>query len=95
MLQTELGFELKSGTREFVSQECVFPFINGQYVSAADETAFEVLDPGSGGRLTSVAACGKAEIEAAVSAGENAFKTSGWAKMPVNERAVLLGILTP
>jgi len=90
MTVTKLEFELSDRVREFVAQDCVLPFIDGRYVKAVTEGSFETVDPGSGVRLATVAACGEQEIEAAVTAGEKAFRSSGWAEMPVNERAVLL-----
>jgi len=90
MLQKETGFDLPAKIEDFVSQKCLTSCINGQYTSVTSDKTFDVIDPGSGNRLAVVADCGEDEIEAAVTAGEKAFKNSGWATMPVNERAVLL-----
>lgn len=64
--------------------------IGGRWVDAASGETFETRDPGSGEVLATVASGGAADVEAAVRAAQDAFRTSGWASMPVNDRAVIL-----
>jgi aldehyde dehydrogenase (NAD+) len=65
-------------------------FIGGKWVTAQDGKTFETRDPGEGKVLANVAAGDAPEVEAAVAAAQEAFRKSGWATMPVNDRAVIL-----
>src|ERR1019366_7189002 len=61
-----------------------------QWVAARSGKTFETRDHGEGKVLASVAAGDATEVDAAVSAAHEAFRKSGWATMPVNDRAVIL-----
>ncbi len=76
--------------RSFLSQDPVRMYIGGRWLEAHEHQVFETLDPGDGTLLASVAEGGEQEIDAAVAAAQDAFRRSGWATMPANERAVLL-----
>lgn len=65
-------------------------FVNGEWVEASGQQTFDVLDPGNGQKLATVAALQKQDVDAAVDAAVNAFEGSGWARMPVNERSAVL-----
>jgi aldehyde dehydrogenase (NAD+) len=65
-------------------------FISGRWVSARNGNTFETRDPGEGTVLANVAAGDAADVDAAVAAAHEAFRKSGWATMPVNDRAVIL-----
>lgn len=65
-------------------------FVNGEWVEASGGQTFEVVDPGTGGHIATVAALQKEDVDRAVDAAANAFEGSGWAKMPVNERSAVL-----
>ncbi|KXU85550.1 aldehyde dehydrogenase [Paraburkholderia monticola] len=64
--------------------------VGGRDVTAADGASFDTLDPGTGERLATVTAMSAADVDRAVVAANEAFARSGWATMPVNERAVWL-----
>lgn len=75
---------------EFLSQKQIKMFVAGKWTTAADSDTFQSFDPGSGAALATVAH-GKAEdIDHAVNAAKKAFKESGWASMPANERAKMM-----
>jgi aldehyde dehydrogenase (NAD+) len=82
--------ELLPAVREFLSQKPVKIHIDGQWCESADRGTFQTLDPGDGSTLAVVAEGKSADIDRAVSAARQAFKTSGWATMPTNDRAVIL-----
>jgi len=65
-------------------------FVNGQWVEAAGGQTFDVVDPGRGEKIATVASLQKEDVDRAVDAAVNAFEGSGWAKMPVNERSAAL-----
>ncbi|MEZ6129915.1 MAG: aldehyde dehydrogenase family protein [Planctomycetaceae bacterium] len=65
-------------------------FVNGEWVEASGGQTFDVIDPGNGKHLTTVASLQKGDVDSAVDAAVNAFEGSGWAKMPVNERSAVL-----
>jgi aldehyde dehydrogenase (NAD+) len=75
---------------EFLDQNPIKLFIGGQWVSAKSGSTFETIDPGDGKVLARVAAAEAADVDDAVRAAHHAFRHSGWAEMPSNERAVIL-----
>jgi len=64
--------------------------IGGQWVDAARKGRFESRDPGTGKVLAEVAAAEQEDVNRAVEAAQQAFKSSGWAVLPANDRAVVL-----
>jgi aldehyde dehydrogenase (NAD+) len=75
---------------EFLSQSPLKAFIGGEWVPAADGSTFTTRDPGTGASLAEVPAMGAKDVDRAVQAATKAFRTTGWAEMPPNERGVLL-----
>ncbi len=65
-------------------------FIGGHWTGATGGQTFEVRDPGEGTVIAHVPEGGAADIDLAVKAAHEAFRRSGWAEMPANDRAVLL-----
>ncbi|UCD30472.1 MAG: aldehyde dehydrogenase family protein [Planctomycetota bacterium] len=82
--------DLHPAVKEFMSQSPVKMYIGGQWLGSADKSTFQTLDPGGGSPLATVAQGKTDDIDKAVAAARDAFRTSGWASMPVNDRAVLL-----
>ncbi|HUU42757.1 MAG TPA: aldehyde dehydrogenase family protein, partial [Planctomycetota bacterium] len=76
--------------KKFLSGRPVKMFIGGKWVSAVDGGTFRTLDPGTGAVLATVAEGKKADVDRAVEAARKAFRKSGWADMPVVDRAVRL-----
>src|SRR5436190_7338631 len=75
---------------KFLSPQPLPMFIGGRWVEARSGKTFETLDPGQGSLLAKVARGDAADVDAAVAAAQEAFRKSGWATMPVNDRAVIL-----
>jgi aldehyde dehydrogenase (NAD+) len=75
---------------KFLSAQPLKMFIGGRWVASQSGKTFETLDPGEGTVLAKVAAGDVADVDAAVAAAQEAFRKSGWATMPVNDRAVIL-----
>lgn len=75
---------------QFLSTQPLKLFIGGRWVAAQSGKTFETRDPGEGKVLAMIAAGEAADVDAAVVAAQDAFHRSGWATMPVNDRAVIL-----
>ncbi len=82
--------KITSEVAEFLSQSPMKAFIGGNWVEATDGATFTTNDPGTGERLADVTAMSASDIDLAVEAADKAFRTTGWAEMPANERGVLL-----
>jgi len=76
--------------QQFLSVQPLKLFIGGRWIEARSRKTFETLDPGEGKVLAKVSAGEVADVAAAVAAAQEAFRKSGWATMPVNDRAVIL-----
>jgi len=81
---------LLPAVKQFLSAQPLKMFIGGRWVEAQSGKTFETLDPGEGRVLAKVSAGDVADVEAAVAAAQVAFRKSGWATMPVSDRAVIL-----
>ncbi len=75
---------------EFLSQDSIRMFIGGRWEESADGGTFQTLDPGTGAALATVAEGKAADVDRAVRAARKAFNETGWATMPVDERAARL-----
>ncbi len=64
--------------------------IDGKRVDAASGETFEVLDPATNKRLTSVPRGGAEDIDRAVAAARRAFESGPWKKITVSERGKLI-----
>lgn len=82
--------QLLPEVKSFLSQEPVRMFIGGKWVHAADGETFETFDPGDGTPLARVVKGKEADVDRAVRAARDAFHNTGWATMPVKDRAVLI-----
>lgn len=87
---TAAGQDLLPEVSEFLSQSLHKAFVNGEWTEASGGETFEVVDPGSGDKIATVASLQKHDVDSAVDAAVNAFEGSGWAKLPVNERSAAL-----
>ena len=75
---------------EFLAQTPIKLFIGGQWVSSRSGSTFETIDPGNGRPLAHIASAEAGDVEDAVASARHAFRHSGWATMPSNDRAVIL-----
>jgi len=82
--------QLDPEVSKFLSAQPLKMFIGGKWVTAQTGKTFETRDPGEGKVLANVAAGDAPDVDAAVAAAHEAFRKSGWATMPVNDRAVIL-----
>ncbi len=74
----------------FLAGRPIKMFLGGEWVTSADGSTFQTQDPGDGSVLAEVAEGKAADVDAAVQAARKAFAESNWARMPANDRAVLL-----
>lgn len=74
----------------FLSQSPLKAYIGGAWVPALDGSTFTTRDPGTGEPIAQVSAMGAKDVDRAVQAATQAFRSSGWAEMSANERGVLL-----
>ncbi len=74
----------------FLSQGPIKGFVGGQEVESSNGETFATHDPGSGQKLADVFAMQGDDVDRAVEAASQAFKESGWAQLPPNERGVHL-----
>ncbi len=84
------SIELAPEVKDFLAPKPIPMFIGGKWVEAADKGTFQSFDPGDGSVLATVAEAQEADVDAAVKAATEAFRKSGWPRMPTNDRAVLL-----
>ena len=82
--------KIRPEVTEFLNAQPMKLFIGGAWTDAAAGGTFETRDPGEGKVLARVALGEKADVDRAVAAAQEAFRTSGWAAMPANDRAVIL-----
>jgi aldehyde dehydrogenase (NAD+) len=82
--------ELLPEVGKFLDKSLQQPLVGGKAVNSSDGATFETRDPGSGEKLATVPHFTKKDVDAAVSAAQQAFDKSGWATMPPNERGVIL-----
>lgn len=83
--QNQLHTEVES----FLSQGTIGSWIGGEACDGKDGT-FSTFNPGNGAKLADVAACSADDVHRAVDVALEAFQQTEWARLPVNERGVLL-----
>jgi phenylacetaldehyde dehydrogenase len=77
-------------TTQFLSAQPLKMFIGGRWTDSLSGAAFETRDPGTGSVIARVSAGDAADVERAVQAAGEAFRQSGWATLPANDRGVIL-----
>ncbi len=78
-----------AAVQQFLAQPHAL-FIGGRSVPAKSGHSFVTLDPGSGQTLATLPSATAEDIDAAVVAAHQAFRSSGWAQMAPHERGVYL-----
>ena len=81
---------LHTAVQEFLSLQPKKNFIGGEWVDAKSSSTLEARDPGNGEVISHIADSDAADVDHAVAAAQQAFRKSGWATLPVNDRAVIL-----
>ncbi|MDV2857663.1 aldehyde dehydrogenase [Oceanimonas sp. CAM02] len=65
-------------------------FINGAFVAAADGETYDIVNPATGETVAAIAACGQAEVDAAVAAARSAFESGVWSEASPRERKAVI-----
>ncbi|MDA0107322.1 aldehyde dehydrogenase [Vibrio sp. La 4.2.2] len=65
-------------------------FINGHFVDSVSGDTFEIINPATGHLLAHVARCTDKDVELAVNAARQAFKSRVWCGLPPAERKAIL-----
>ncbi|MEU1301674.1 aldehyde dehydrogenase [Streptomyces shenzhenensis] len=72
---------------KFITQ----PFIDGKLVAPLTDETFDSVNPATGQVIATVAACGQADVDAAVASARAAFDSGVWSRAtPAERKAVLL-----
>jgi phenylacetaldehyde dehydrogenase len=81
--------ELSSEVESFIGRPREV-LIDGRWVAAKSGKSFEVYDPSSGREIARVAACEKADVDAAVAAARRAFDHGPWPRMSPSQRGRII-----
>ena len=87
---TQQQRQISPEVSEFLASGPHKAVIGGKEVASSSGATFKTFDPGSGELLAEIHDMTAADVDMAVEAGAEAFKNAEWAKLPVNERGVLL-----
>lgn len=82
--------DLLSEVQSFLSRSPLQAVIGGEEVPSSSGATFQTCDPGSGVLLAEVHDMAAEDVDRAVVAAQRAFDEAPWARLPVNERGVLL-----
>ena len=82
--------DLLPEVQSFLSRSPLKAVIGGEEVASSSGATFETRDPGSKTLLAEVHDMQAADVDRAVAAAQRAFDEADWARLPVNERGVLL-----
>ena len=75
---------------KFLSSAPLKGIVGGKDVAGSAGETMKTIDPGSGKTLAEFCCLSPEDVDRAVGAAAHAFKKSGWATMPANERGALL-----
>ncbi len=64
--------------------------VGGHWQDAKSGETLDVIDPGTGARLTAIPKSGAADIDEAVTAARNALETGPWSRMTASDRGRLI-----
>ncbi len=81
---------LSPETTSFLSQGPLKGFIGGKNVGSSNGETFITHDPGSGETIAEVSHFQPDDVNRAVESADKAFRETEWAKLPPNERGVIL-----
>ena len=68
----------------------VDPFINGEFTKPLSGNTMETINPATGDVLATVAACGSADVDAAVVIAQQAFDSGKWSRLHPSERKEII-----
>ena len=89
-MSTTLSKPLLPPVESFLGRGSHGGFVGGKAFQSSSGSTIATIDPGSGSTLAEVSAMTADEVNQAVDVANDAFKNSGWATMPTNERCALL-----
>ncbi|WP_442506833.1 aldehyde dehydrogenase family protein [Novipirellula sp. SH528] len=89
-MSTTITKTLLPEVEAFLNRDSHGSFVGGKPFAAKSGKTIATTDPGSGEVLAEVLELDADEVNAAVTVADTAFKKTGWATMPVNERSALL-----
>lgn len=89
-MATAVTTDLRPDVESFLSGGPLAGFVAGKPVTAAGGQTFATYDPGSGNKLADVSDLQADDVNRAVDAAGQAFRSQAWAKLPPNERAAML-----
>ena len=79
-----------SEAESFLSRSPFTAVIGGEEVASSNGEMFATVDPGSGEKLADVYNMQPDDVDRAVEVAARAFKETGWAELPQNERSVAM-----
>ncbi len=89
-MSTTTASDLYPEVRAFLEGGPLKGVVGGNEIEANGGETFVTSDPGSGKQLAEVFSFQAADIDMAVDVADAAFRKTGWAQMPQNERSALL-----
>jgi phenylacetaldehyde dehydrogenase len=89
MSQVAGSTALKAQVQQFIAKPRTV-LIDGKWVPAKSGQTFDVMNPATGELLASVAACEKADVDAAVAAARKAFDDGPWSRMSPSARSKII-----
>lgn len=81
---------IRPEVQKFLAQPPIPMFIDGKWCQASSGKIFETRDPGNGSLLAKIACGDASDVNRAVEAAHRAFYKASWARLPANDRAVIL-----
>ncbi len=84
------SINLEPEVTSYLSSDHIQMFVGGKWTDSDSGEMLDVIDPGYGRRIARVSAGGASDIGRAVDAAQDAFRRGTWAKMPANDRAVII-----
>ena len=89
-MATTLNVDILPEVSEFLSAGPLEGIVGGRSVPSSTGETFKTVDPGSGEVLAEVYAMQAGDVDQAVQAAAEGFRSSKWAKLPPGERGAML-----
>lgn len=89
-MSTTTASELYPEVKAFLEEGTLKGVVGGKEIESAGGETFVTSDPGSGKQLAEVFSFQPGDVDMAVDVADAAFRKTGWAEMPQNERSALL-----
>ena len=89
-MATTMKLDLLPEVTEFLSTRPLEGVIGGRSTPSSSGETLTTVDPGSGEVLAEVSAMQADDVDRAVQAADQAFRTTGWAQLPPGDRGAML-----